>query len=159
MSRLWNKFRWQIKIKSTRALGIKWMVKDDIFCFHFKDHEFSKLTRRIIGLLSFRDSVLGMISPWVVTGKIIQQQITSSQLGWDDTVSNVIYQKTASSCLVRVIGRVFRALAYINLLTLKGCPDLPPGGVSVSDMSSINIQQTIYYDSKQIRKYSETHES
>ena len=124
-----------------RALGIKWMVVDDIFCFHFKDHEFSKLTRRII--LSFRDSVLGMISPWVVTGKIIQQQITHSHLGWDDHVSNVIYQKTASSCLVRVIGRVFRAVAYISLHILKGCTDLPPGGASVSDMSSINIQQTI----------------
>ena len=77
-----------------RALGIRWMVKDDVFCFHFKDHEISKLTRRVmLSLLASVFDPLGLISPWIVAGKLILQITTRNQLEWDDPVSDVISHK------------------------------------------------------------------
>ncbi|XP_033762629.1 uncharacterized protein LOC117344089 [Pecten maximus] len=71
-----------------RALGVQWCIESDIFRFKIviKDQP---LTRR--GILSMVSSVydpLGFLAPFVLTAKVILQELCKLQLGWDDQVPN-----------------------------------------------------------------------
>ena len=73
-----------------RTLGVLWNIESD--CFQFRVTLSDKpLTRR--GLLSTVSSIydpLGFISPLVLLGKQILQQMCSESLGWDDPISDSI---------------------------------------------------------------------
>ena len=72
-----------------KALGVRWNVHDDVFCFLFADSFASNcaLTRRL--MLKFTASIydpLGLVSPWILRGKLILQRATQLRLGWDENV-------------------------------------------------------------------------
>ncbi|XP_033759555.1 uncharacterized protein LOC117341801 [Pecten maximus] len=71
-----------------RALGVQWCTESDVIRFKIviKDQP---LTRR--GILSMVSSVydpLGFLAPFVLTAKVILQELCKLQLGWDDQVPN-----------------------------------------------------------------------
>ena len=77
-----------------RALGVRWHVKQDLFCFEVKSYDFTQLTRRI--MLKFLASIfdpLGLVSPLVVEGKLLLQQATRLQLDWDVSVPSELHER------------------------------------------------------------------
>ena len=77
-----------------RALGVKWVIQDDMFCFSVPKTALGKVTRR--SMLSFVASIfdpLGFITPWVLAGKLLLQQATRLKLNWDDYVSEDIQRE------------------------------------------------------------------
>ena len=69
-----------------RVLGVLWNTATD--CFQYNVNITArKVTKR--GLLSFISSVydpLGMISPFILTAKIILQELCREKVGWDDEI-------------------------------------------------------------------------
>ncbi|XP_014678264.1 PREDICTED: uncharacterized protein LOC106818058, partial [Priapulus caudatus] len=70
-----------------KALGIKWNVETDEFVFEVKEKQGGVVTRRrMLSLISSVFDPLGLISPMVITGKILFQEATRLKLSWDDEV-------------------------------------------------------------------------
>ena len=66
-----------------KTLGLKWAIQSDAFVFTAREPP-SEITRR--SMLSFVASIfdpLGLISPWLLWGKLLLQQCTVLKLGWD----------------------------------------------------------------------------
>ena len=77
-----------------RTLGLKWLIQDDTFVFSIKDPPSGQITRRV--MLSFVASIfdpLGLISPWVLPGKLLLQEATRQKLDWDQLVPEEIQAK------------------------------------------------------------------
>lgn len=76
-----------------RALGVQWCIESD--CFQFRITLSDKpLTRR--GILSTVTSIydpLGFISPVVLVGKQILQQLCADQTDWDSPISDLLKAK------------------------------------------------------------------
>ena len=71
-----------------RALGVRWDVEGDIFCFKIEVND-KPLTRR--GLLSVVSSVydpLGFAAPVILPAKAILQDLCRKRLEWDDPIPN-----------------------------------------------------------------------
>ena len=73
-----------------RALGIKWNLETDTFFYEPK--EFNKpMTRRgVISVISSIFDPLGFASPFIITGKMIFQEMTKMKLSWDEVMPEVI---------------------------------------------------------------------
>ena len=68
-----------------KALGVQWQVESDVMSFTMAPAREKTCTRR--GMLSVIGSVydpLGMSAPFVLQGRLILQEMTRRQLGWDD---------------------------------------------------------------------------
>ena len=69
-----------------KTLGIKWNIHDDTFSFSIQDLAVDKITRRT--MLSFNSTCydpLGLITPWLLQGKLLFQEATRYQLIPTDT--------------------------------------------------------------------------
>ena len=69
-----------------RALGVQWQVSSDTFSFNINIRD-RPATRR--GLLSFISSVygqLGFVAPFILTAKVILQDLCKKKLNWDDRI-------------------------------------------------------------------------
>ncbi|XP_038058753.1 uncharacterized protein LOC119730035 [Patiria miniata] len=77
-------------LPTERALGVLWDVESDVFTFDV--HVSSKpMTRR--GLLSIVSSVydpLGFASPFILTAKMLFQELCRRKIGWDDSIPDEI---------------------------------------------------------------------
>lgn len=76
------------EVHMERALGVQWCVESDQFQFRVIVKE-NPLTRR--GVLSTVASVfdpLGFVSPFILLGKQILQQMCRDKLSWDDPLPN-----------------------------------------------------------------------
>lgn len=76
-----------------RVLGVEWSIQSDTFKFRVKVKD-RPLTRR--GILSTIASIydpLGMLSPVVLTAKIILRDLCRREVGWDDVVPESISRK------------------------------------------------------------------
>ena len=82
----------------SRALGIKWQVCEDAFCYRSKQADDSgAITRRLIlSRVSAMYDPLGLISPIVLRGKMIFQEATKLGLDWDDPVPDYLAHKWLS---------------------------------------------------------------
>ena len=79
-----------------RTLGIQWFVESDTFQFRVLLHD-KPFTRR--GILSSISSIfdpLGLVSPFLLRGKRIMQEICSSKADWDDPVPDEVRVKWES---------------------------------------------------------------
>ena len=76
-----------------RALGIKWNLETDTFFYEPK--EFNKpMTRRgVISVISSIFDTLGFASPFIITGKMIFQEMTKMKLSWDEVMPEVIEKR------------------------------------------------------------------
>jgi len=71
----------------SKALGVKWCVSSDVLYFDVAVGLDSVVTRRV--MLSFVASIfdpLGLVSPVVITGKLLFQEATRLKLSWDSEV-------------------------------------------------------------------------
>ena len=74
-----------------KALGVKWDVGKDSFCYDVAKPLAQPLSRR--SMLKFVASIfdpLGLVSPWVIWGRILFQSATKLKLDWDDEVPESI---------------------------------------------------------------------
>ena len=80
-------------LPTERALGVLWDIENDVFTFDV--HVTNKpLTRR--GLLSTVSSVydpLGYASPFILTAKMLFQELCRKKIGWDDTIPDEVAQQ------------------------------------------------------------------
>ena len=66
-----------------RALGIKWNIMSDTFYFDVNYELQEPVTRRqLISAVSSMFDPLGLISPIILTGKLIFQEATRQKLSW-----------------------------------------------------------------------------
>ena len=69
-----------------RTLGMNWVVKDDVFVFPFESST-KPFTKR--GLLSYVSSLydpLGLVTPMLLTGRLLLQLLHRKGLSWDEWV-------------------------------------------------------------------------
>ena len=72
----------------SRALGIKWLVSPDEFFFEVKRHVGGLLTRRkMLSIVSSIFDPLGLLGPFVLSGKLLFQEATARKLSWDEGIS------------------------------------------------------------------------
>ena len=78
------------RLSAESALGLKWSVEKDAFCFQFKDKQ-RPLTRR--GVLSTVSSVfdpLGVVSPVTLLGRVLLQKMCALSCAWDDALPETL---------------------------------------------------------------------
>ena len=76
---------------ASKALGVRWNSRSDrlYFDLHVPDSDVAT-KRSMLSILSSMFDPLGMISPILVVGKIILQDVTRLKLDWDDPVPSEI---------------------------------------------------------------------
>ena len=67
-----------------KALGVKWKVGEDKFCFNKVIPDRSCTKRDILKVISSIFDPLGFLSPFIITAKIILQEIWKNNIKWDD---------------------------------------------------------------------------
>ncbi|XP_065356116.1 uncharacterized protein LOC135950508 [Calliphora vicina] len=68
----------------TKALGMYWKPDKDVFCFQFELSIIEVPTKRLVlGVVARIFDVLGLLSPVVVSCKILIQEMWKQQIGWD----------------------------------------------------------------------------
>ena len=83
-------------LPAEKALGVRWIVETDTIGFAVSDVSERPCTRR--GMLAILGSVydpLGMAAPLVLYGRLILQELTRRQYGWDDLAPEGIKAKWA----------------------------------------------------------------
>ena len=78
----------------SKTLGIRWDVASDEFYFEIAAATKTPVTKRAV--LRFVASIydpLGLISPIIVAGKMIFQQITRLKVGWDNVITGTLAEK------------------------------------------------------------------
>ena len=108
-----------------RALGIEWCVESDSFQFRIilKDQP---LTRR--GILSTVSSVydpLGFLAPFILTGKLILQEMCREGMDWDEPLPELLrpkweqWRSDLPSLTELKIRRCFKPEGFSDLKTVE----------------------------------------
>ena len=84
--------------KYQKLLGIIWNSNSDILSFLVESHiEFESVTKRkVLSMIAHLYDPLGLLSPLIVRGKILMQQMWKESLDWDDVLSNSLVKKWKS---------------------------------------------------------------
>ena len=83
-------------LPAERALGIHWDVENDSFGFSVDIGRLSALPHTRRGVLSAIASIydpLGVLSPCIMTAKILLQELSRMQVGWDSAIPSIIQRK------------------------------------------------------------------
>lgn len=73
-------------LPSERALGIQWNIQTDRFEFNINVKPKDPTRRGILAVVSSIYDPLGLAAPFVLTAKILLQDLCRRKLGWDDTI-------------------------------------------------------------------------
>ena len=87
-----------LEMPHERALGIKWNTNKDTFYFKVKPVSKPNTRRGIISIISSIYDPLGFISPVVIVGKMMFQELTKRKLGWDDPMPGALEVKWKKWC-------------------------------------------------------------
>ena len=77
-----------------KALGLNWNISEDTFVFPMRNLSHGTVTCR--SMLSFVASIfdpIGLVTPWVLPGKLLLQEATHLKLDWDQSVPANIQSK------------------------------------------------------------------
>ena len=74
------------ELPQDRALGVKWSTNDDTFYFRPNKLICPSTRRGIISIISSLYDPLGFVSPVVIVGKMIFQELTKLGLTWDESI-------------------------------------------------------------------------
>ena len=75
----------------SKALGISWEVKQDVFKIKIDVKQEEVVTRKImLKVIASRYDPLGLVSPCVVTGRMLFQEATRLKIGWEEAVPDHI---------------------------------------------------------------------
>ncbi|XP_064644712.1 uncharacterized protein LOC135498385 [Lineus longissimus] len=86
------------ELPSTKTLGVLWQAKEDMFTFTATPVEdnFTLTKRTFLQKLAKVFDPMGFISPYIVRGKILMQEIWTTGVGWDDRNLGCLEQKAQS---------------------------------------------------------------
>ena len=70
-----------------RTLGLLWDITNDRLQFHFQGEVKSESRRGILATVASIYDPLGFVSPFVLKGRIILQEMCKDGLSWDDAIS------------------------------------------------------------------------
>ena len=79
-----------------RTLGIEWHTNTDEFCFKTKNVKKPNTRRGVLSIVSSLFDPLGIISPFILSGKKILQILCKQDLGWDDPIPEDLEKKWMS---------------------------------------------------------------
>ena len=105
-----------------RALGIYWHVEDDAFGFDVDVSRLSAMPHTRRGILSVIASIydpLGVISPFIMTAKIVLQELSRMQIKWDEKIPHML-QKTWNKWL--------QYLSLLSTFKIRRCLKSPSLG-------------------------------
>ncbi len=114
------------KLPIERALGIQWCIESDTFQFRIVLNERPPTRRGVLSTISSVYDPLGFISPFILVGKQILQQMCKDQTDWDSPLTEP---------LMRRWERWLNDLSYLGSLKIKRCvkPD-DFGNVKVAEL-------------------------
>ena len=81
------------ELPSERALGVYWNVENDILCFKVNLKEKRRNRRGMLSMLSSFYDPLGLVSPFILKGRLIMQDLCQEGLHWDKQVSEEYVKK------------------------------------------------------------------
>ena len=76
-------------IPSERALGIQWSPERDVFTFKVQFKEKPSTRRGVLSTVSSMYDPLGLISPFLLEGKKLLQEICANKHGWDEPLTEL----------------------------------------------------------------------
>ena len=71
-----------------RALDVQWRVASDTFGFKIVIKDRPATRRGILSVISSIYDLLGFIAPFILSAKLILQDLCKKKLGWDDKIPN-----------------------------------------------------------------------
>ena len=78
----------------SKALGISWEVKQDVFKIKIDVKQEEVVTRKdMLKIIASMYDPLGLVSPCIVTGRMLFQEVTRLKLGWEEVVPDHIAEK------------------------------------------------------------------
>lgn len=77
-------FKRTIANRASQALGIKWNVEDDVFCFNVVRQSTTSTRRSMFSIVASIFDPLGFLSPFTLTGKKILQTIRQGNIEWNE---------------------------------------------------------------------------
>ncbi|XP_064106705.1 uncharacterized protein LOC135215687 isoform X1 [Macrobrachium nipponense] len=78
------------KFPVERTLGMEWCTETDTFNFNVKPIQRSSTRKNVLSIVSSIFDPLGMISPFILTGKKVLQTLCKQDLGWDDPIPETV---------------------------------------------------------------------
>lgn len=87
------------KEEAVKILGLRWNSNADVFGFQSELKIHSKITKRnVLSEIQKIYDPLGILSPLIVHGKLIMQEIWLQKLGWDDSLPETTTDKWKWFC-------------------------------------------------------------
>ena len=85
-----SEFDFNFENVSNKVLGLKWNSIEDNFCILIPEISLSGpiTKRKILSLIAQCYDPLGFLSPIIITGKLIMQELWKTQLDWDETIND-----------------------------------------------------------------------
>eukprot|EP00111_Clytia_hemisphaerica_P014184 TCONS_00041779-protein len=74
-------------IPNERALGMQWCPERDVFTYKVQFKEKPSTRRGVLSTVSSMYDPLGLISPFLLEGKKILQEICANKHGWDEPLT------------------------------------------------------------------------
>jgi hypothetical protein len=76
----------EVELTIERILGLQWNAESDTFLFHLQEKEYPATRRGILSTVASIYDPVGFISPFVLEGKAILQELCKRGSSWDDPV-------------------------------------------------------------------------
>ena len=89
------------KAEGVKILGLTWDTKTDKFCFSFKDvlmffRSLPPTKRSVLKTSSKLFDPLGLLSPFVITAKMLFQNMCKDKMDWDQVLPEPLLTKSSS---------------------------------------------------------------
>jgi hypothetical protein len=81
------------KLPNERSLGVTWRLEEDLFSFEVLSWDKPSTRRGMLSALSSLYDPLGLVSPFVLRGRLILQELTCVGIGWDEELPCAIAQR------------------------------------------------------------------
>ena len=75
------------------VLGVRWHVASDTFGFKITIKDRAATRRGILSVVSSVYDPLGIVAPFILTAKLILQELCKKKLGWDDKIFDKDFER------------------------------------------------------------------
>jgi len=83
--------------KFLKPLGLTWCASDDQLYFHDPAMKTDRITKRImLSCIAAIYDPLGLMTPLIISGKLLFQDVSRMQLGWDEEIPQALHTKWIS---------------------------------------------------------------